>query len=47
MFRQESFFLKLSKCKFEQTSIDYLGICMEQGTIYINPTKRKGLSQWP
>jgi hypothetical protein len=26
MFRQESFFLKLAKCNFEQTSIDYLGI---------------------
>jgi hypothetical protein len=47
MFRQESFFLKLSKCKFEQTSIDYLGIRVEQGTIRIDPTKRKGLSQWP
>jgi Reverse transcriptase (RNA-dependent DNA polymerase)/RNase H-like domain found in reverse transcriptase len=47
MFCQESFFLKLSKCKFEQTSIDYLGIHVEHGTIRIDPTKRKGLSQWP
>jgi hypothetical protein len=47
MFCQESFFLKLSKCKFEQTSINYLGICVEQGTIHIDPTKRKELSQWP
>ena len=29
MFGEESFFLKLSKCKFEQSSIDYLGIRME------------------
>jgi Reverse transcriptase (RNA-dependent DNA polymerase) len=47
MFHQKSFFLKLLKCKFEQTSIDYLSIHMEQGTIHINLTKRKGLSQWP
>jgi Reverse transcriptase (RNA-dependent DNA polymerase) len=26
MFHQESFFLKLAKCNFEQTSIDYLEI---------------------
>ena len=29
MFQEESFFLKLSKCKFELSSIDYLGICVE------------------
>jgi RNase H-like domain found in reverse transcriptase/Reverse transcriptase (RNA-dependent DNA polymerase) len=47
MFQEESFFLKLSKCKFEQSSIDYLGIHVERGIIRIDPTKRKGLTQWP
>jgi Reverse transcriptase (RNA-dependent DNA polymerase) len=47
MFQEESFFLKLSKCKFEQSSIDYLGIHVERGVICIDPTKRKGLTQWP
>jgi RNase H-like domain found in reverse transcriptase/Reverse transcriptase (RNA-dependent DNA polymerase) len=47
MFQEESFFLKLSKCMFEQSSIDYLGICVEQGIIHIDPMKRKGLTQWP
>jgi Reverse transcriptase (RNA-dependent DNA polymerase) len=47
MFQKESFFLKLSKCKFEQSSIDYLGIRVERGIICIDPTKKKGLTQWP
>jgi hypothetical protein len=46
MFHQESFFLKLAKCNFKQTSIDYLGIWVEGGIIHIDPTKKKGLAQW-
>jgi hypothetical protein len=47
LLEKESFFLKPSKCKFEQTSIDYLGICIEKGVIHIDPTKRDGLADWP
>jgi hypothetical protein len=46
LLEKESFFLKPSKCKFEQTSIDYLGICIEKGVICIDPTKRDGLADW-
>jgi hypothetical protein len=35
----ESFFLKPSKCKFEKTTIDYLGIVVSKGTIRIDPMK--------
>jgi RNase H-like domain found in reverse transcriptase len=38
--------LKPSKCKFEQSSIDYLGIIVSNGTISINLTKRNGLATW-
>ena len=44
---EELFFLKVTKCKFKQRSIDYLGITITDGTIHINPTKRKGLASWP
>ena len=47
MLDEESFFLKVTKCKFEQKSIDYLGITVMDGTIHIDPTKRKGLANWP
>jgi Reverse transcriptase (RNA-dependent DNA polymerase) len=44
---KESFFLKPAKCKFEQESIDYLGIVVTKGTIWIDPTKQNGLAAWP
>jgi hypothetical protein len=44
---RESFFLKLAKCKFEQELIDYLGIVVTKGTIWIDPTKQNGLVAWP
>jgi RNase H-like domain found in reverse transcriptase/Reverse transcriptase (RNA-dependent DNA polymerase)/Retroviral aspartyl protease len=43
----ESFFLKPAKCKFKQESIDYLGIVVTKGTIWIDPTKQDGLAAWP
>jgi Reverse transcriptase (RNA-dependent DNA polymerase) len=41
---RESFFLKPAKCKFEQESIDYLGIVVTKGMIRIDPTKQNGLA---
>ena len=47
LLEEESFFLKPTKCKFEQETVDYLGITITNGTICINPMKRKGLVAWP
>jgi RNase H-like domain found in reverse transcriptase len=47
LLEAKSFFLKPSKCKFEQTSINYLGIIISNGTISIDPTKCDGLATWP
>ena len=47
LLEEESFFLKVTKCKFEQKSIDYLRITVTDGTIRIDPTKKKGLANWP
>jgi Reverse transcriptase (RNA-dependent DNA polymerase) len=33
LLEEESFFLKPAKCKFEQQSIDYLGIVVMKGTV--------------
>jgi Reverse transcriptase (RNA-dependent DNA polymerase) len=33
LLEKELFFLKPSKCKFEQESIDYLGIIVSKGTV--------------
>jgi RNase H-like domain found in reverse transcriptase/Reverse transcriptase (RNA-dependent DNA polymerase) len=47
LLEAKSFFLKPSKCKFERTSIDYLGIIISNGAISINPMKCDGLATWP
>jgi Reverse transcriptase (RNA-dependent DNA polymerase) len=47
LLEKESFFLKPSKCKFERSLIDYLGIVVSNGTISIDPTKWDGLATWP
>jgi hypothetical protein len=46
MLKAEDFYLKLSKCLFHQTGIDYLGIRIEGGKIKIDPTKINGLAEW-
>ena len=35
------------KCKFHQTKIDYLGVIISQVSIGANPTKTKGVTDWP
>jgi RNase H-like domain found in reverse transcriptase/Reverse transcriptase (RNA-dependent DNA polymerase) len=47
LLEEESFFLKLTKCKFEHKSIEYLGIMVKEGTIHIDPTKSDGPKSWP
>ena len=47
LLTEEFLFCKLSKCHFEQTSIMYLGIVVEAGTIHIDPMKLNSLLAWP
>jgi hypothetical protein len=47
VLEEESFFLKPAKCKFEQQSVNYLGIVVIKGTVWIDPTKQNGLAAWP
>ena len=46
MFAQEDFYLKLSKCLFNQWDINYLGIRIKGGQLWIDPTKINGLAEW-
>jgi hypothetical protein len=40
-------FLKLEKCQFVKKEIKFLGYVIDQGTIYIDPSKKHGLADWP
>jgi hypothetical protein len=47
LFEAESLFCKLMKCYFEQRSITYLGLIVQEGAILIDPSKTNGLLAWP
>jgi hypothetical protein len=47
VLEEEDFYLKLSKCVFEQTTLTYLGIVISGNQITIDPAKADGLKNWP
>src|SRR6266436_6890142 len=44
---EESYFLRLAKCKFEKDKVDYLGVVISKEQIHVNPMKVEGLANWP
>ena len=47
IMKKESFFLRASKCEFEQTKVEYLGLILDHKTVKPDPTKTSGLKAWP
>ena len=49
IMRKESFFLRTSKCEFEQTKVEYLGSSYSTMDTFVKPdsTKTSGLKTWP
>ena len=43
----ESYFLKPSKCSFEQDHMEYLGIVVSGDSLTIDLSKIEGISHWP
>ena len=39
-------FLKPTKCEFNQTKVEYLGLVIEEGRISMDPGKLKGIRDW-
>ena len=39
-------FLKPTKCKFNKTKVEYLGMVIEEGKISMDPGKLRGISDW-
>ena len=40
-------FLKPEKCVWEQSSVDYLGLILEEGVTCMDPAKVAGIATWP
>ena len=45
--KQHNLYLKPEKCIFDQKRIEFLGVILENGTIQMDPTKVKGVADWP
>jgi hypothetical protein len=47
LFEQHSYFLKPSKCVFEQPEVDFLGVQLGHREITIDPSKIASIGEWP
>ena len=44
--RKNKLYLKLEKCKFEQTTVDFLGVIVGNGEIRMDPIKTTAIREW-
>ncbi len=47
VLKKHSYYLKMSKCAFEQAQIEFLRFLLGQGTVHVDPSKRNRLETWP
>ena len=45
--RANDLFVKPEKCKFEQPSVEFLGLIISKDSITMDPTKVEGVKNWP
>jgi hypothetical protein len=46
ILQKHSYFLKASKCEFEKGRMEFLGFQVGEGTIKIDPSKIRGITDW-
>ena len=44
---ENDLYLKPKKCKFNKTTMEYLGLIIKEGQLSMDPIKLKGISEWP
>ncbi|XP_042035243.1 uncharacterized protein LOC121781586 [Salvia splendens] len=47
VLREHSFFVKLSKCSFCSSTVEYLGHLITDGSLKADPTKIEAMTAWP
>ena len=45
--QEYNLYLKLEKCEFKCTQIEYLGVIVSEGTVEMDLVKVSGVSEWP
>ena len=46
ILRENKLYLKPEKCEFEQPSIEYLGMIVEEGRVRMDPAKVAAVADW-
>ena len=44
--QEEDLYLKLAKCTFNQTEVEYLGLVVKDGEVLMDPAKLKAMTDW-
>ena len=44
--KEEDLHLKLAKCTFDQTEVEYLGLVVRNGEVLMDPTNLRVVEQW-
>ena len=44
--QEEDLHLKLAKCAFDQTEVDYLRLVVKNGEVLVDPMKLKAINEW-
>jgi Reverse transcriptase (RNA-dependent DNA polymerase) len=44
---EHDLFLKPKKCKFNKTTMEYLGLIIQEGKLSMDPVKLSGIKDWP
>jgi hypothetical protein len=45
--REHKLYLRLEKCEFEKTKIEYLGVIISHNKVEMDPVKIAGVADWP
>jgi hypothetical protein len=45
--REHDLFLKPKKCEFNKTTMEYLGLIIQEGKLSMDPIKLSGIRDWP
>ena len=47
LMERHKLYLKPEKCKFEKTTVEYLGVIISHNSVAIDPVKIAGVQEWP
>ena len=45
--KELNLYLKLEKCSFNVSEVEYLGMIVKPGSLAMNPVKVAGIADWP